>query len=206
MGGTTRSRAKPLLVDPASVAKRLYPSARMRAAMGWEEEVLAEQKWRAELYVGPETPLSPEARKAFAGLKWWPVDPRFRVERVKLARHASPIAGRLPATGPDAPAMLEVGAIAFAILGTPCRLLAYEPAPGEADESYILLPFRDATSGKETYGGGRYLDVEPNAADEYVLDFNRAYHPYCAHDDAWSCTLPPRENVLPLRVEAGERL
>lgn len=165
-----------------------------------------EQEGRNALYLGPDTPLAPEARKAFSGLKWWPIDPRYRVERAKLQRHAVPIGGRLGSTGGDALTMLEVGAFEFELLGTPCRLFAYEPAPGEVDETYILIPFRDATTGKETYGAGRYLDLEPDASDTYTLDFNRAYHPYCAYDDAWSCTLPPPENKLPIRVEAGECL
>lgn len=168
--------------------------------------MLAERAWREALYVGDETPLSREVRAAFAGLRWFALDARFRLPRVSLRRHAAPRPAALPVTGDEAVALLEVGVLAFDLLGTPCRLLAFEPAPGEADEAYVLIPFRDATSGRETYGGGRYLDVEPDAEDVYGLDFNRAYHPYCAHDDAWSCTLPPRENTLPVRVEAGERL
>lgn len=170
------------------------------------DEVEAERAWREDLYRGAQTPLAPEARKAFSGLRWWPIDPRYRIEGVKLARHSAPIAGRLAATGPDAVALLEVGVLTFELAGAPCRLLAYEPAPGESDEAYILIPFADLTSGKGSYGAGRYLDVEPNAADVYTLDFNRAYHPYCVFDDAWSCALPPHENRLAVRVEAGERL
>ena len=174
--------------------------------MDWKDAVLQERKGRNELYLGPDTPLAPEARKAFPGLKWWPLDARFRVDGVKLRRHEVPIGGRLGSTGGDALTMLEVGAFEFALEGARCRLFAYEPAPGEADEPYVLVPFRDATTGKETYGAGRYLDLEPDARDVHTLDFNRAYHPYCAYDDAWSCTLPPPENRLLLRVEAGERL
>lgn len=174
--------------------------------MDWQAEVLAERGWREEHYNGPGTPLSPEARARFVGLRWWPIDPRFRIERVPLARHPAPLPGRLGSTGDDAVTLLEVGVLAFELLGTPCRLLAYEPAPGETDERYILVPFRDATTGKETYGAGRYLDIEPDGTDVYTLDLNRAYHPYCAYDDAWSCTLPPPENRLDVRVEAGERL
>lgn len=171
-----------------------------------DDEVLRERRWREDLYLGAETPLSDEARKAFAGLRWWPLDDRFRVQGVPLMRYAAPRPGRLAATGDDAVDLLEVGAFEFRLLGEPCRLLVYEPAPGEADEPYLLIPFRDATTGKETYGSGRYLDLEPNAEDAYTLDFNRAYHPYCAFDDAWACSLPPPENRLPVRVEAGERL
>jgi uncharacterized protein len=171
----------------------------------WRAEVESERAARDAHYRGEDTPLSPEARKTFRGLRWWPIEARWRVE-ARLARHPVPLPGRLGATGPDAIALLEVGAFDLALLGQPCRLLAFAPAPGEADEDYLLIPFRDATSGRETYGAGRYLDLEPHAGERYVLDFNRAYHPYCAHDDAWSCALPPPENRLPFKVEAGERL
>jgi len=68
------------------------------------------------------------------------------------------------------------------------------------------VPFLDATSGTETYGAGRYLDLEPEPDGTYVLDFNLAYHPYCAYSVEYSCPLTPGENRLPVRIEAGERL
>lgn len=172
----------------------------------WRAAVESEREAREANYLGKDTPLSPERRREFKGLRWWPLDPRYLVEGVRLERHPVPMPGRLGSTGDDAIQMLEVGAFSFTLLGQPCRLLAYAPAPGEADEDYLLIPFRDGTTGAETYGAGRYLDLEPDAEDAYDLDFNRAYHPYCAHDDRWACVLPPRENRLPVRVEAGERL
>ena len=174
--------------------------------MTWPDDVLAEREGRNALYLGPGTPFSPEARKAFPGLQWWPIDPRFRLPGTKLQRHAVAKPARLSTTGDEGVLFLEVGAFVFTLLGERCRLLAFEPAPGEVDEPYILVPFRDATTGKETYGAGRYLDLDPRDDDLYDLDLNRAYHPYCAYDDAWSCTLPPPENRLAVRVEAGERL
>ena len=68
------------------------------------------------------------------------------------------------------------------------------------------MPFLDATSGTETYGAGRYLDLEPEDDGTYILDFNLAYHPSCVYDAIFSCPLTPAENRLPVRVEAGERL
>ena len=68
-----------------------------------------------------------------------------------------------------------------------------------------FLPFRDKTSGKETYGAGRYLDIEPNADGTVTMDFNLAYNPYCAYNDAYSCPLPPVENWLQVPIEAGEK-
>ena len=186
-------------------------NTRARPARGvddvaWRLDVQRERAWREDLYTGSESPLSPDAKAAFRGLRWFPPDPSYRVPGVRLERHDAPRPGRLAATGDDAVDLLEVGVLAFELRGEACALLAYEPAPGESDEPYLLMPFLDETSGTETYGAGRYLDVEPRADDAYELDFNRAYHPYCAHDDAWACILPPRENRLPVRVEAGERL
>lgn len=175
-------------------------------AEAWRAKVESEREAREAHYTGEDTPLSAERRRDFQGLRWWPLDPRYRVGGVRLERHPEALPGRLSATGDDAVSMLEVGALSFTLLGVPCRLLAYAPAPGEADEDYVLIPFRDGTTGAETYGAGRYLDLEPDAEDVYELDFNRAYHPYCAHDDQWACVLPPPENRVPVRVEAGERL
>jgi uncharacterized protein (DUF1684 family) len=71
----------------------------------------------------------------------------------------------------------------------------------------VFVPFLDLTSGTETYGAGRYLDLDPDPEDgTYVLDFNLAYHPSCVYDPRFSCPITPAENRLPLRVEAGERL
>ena len=68
------------------------------------------------------------------------------------------------------------------------------------------MPFRDGTSGVETYGGGRYLDLDVTLTGIYGLDFNLAYHPNCYFDDTWICPLPPPENRLETAVRAGERL
>ena len=70
----------------------------------------------------------------------------------------------------------------------------------------LFVPFLDATSGHETYGAGRYLDLEPEDDGTYTLDFNLAYHPSCVYDVRFSCPLTPAENRLPVRIEAGERL
>src|SRR3712207_9470775 len=80
----------------------------------------------------------------------------------------------------------------------PLRPPAAEPLHGNR----LFVPFRDKTCGKETYGAGRYIDLNKKATDEYVLDFNRAYNPYCAYSPYYSCPLPPGENNLPVEVRA----
>ncbi len=72
------------------------------------------------------------------------------------------------------------------------------------DQPGYFVPFRDSTSGKETYGAGRYLDIDPTDDGKVTIDFNLAYNPYCVYNDAYSCPLPPAENWLQVPIEAGE--
>lgn len=98
---------------------------------------------------------------------------------------------------------VSAGHLVFEAGGVQWRLEAFEPV---GSDGRLFVPFRDATSGRETYGGGRYLDLEVQPSGRYALDLNRAYHPYCVYDASFSCPLPPAENRLELRVTAGERL
>lgn len=72
---------------------------------------------------------------------------------------------------------------------------------------YLFIPFKDATSANETYGGGRYMDIRMGEIKKgvCVLDFNKAYNPYCAYLDGYNCPIPPKENHLPVKIEAGEK-
>jgi len=74
-----------------------------------------------------------------------------------------------------------------------------------SDSNHYFLPFRDATSGVTTYGGGRYLDMAVEAGGWVVLDFNYAYNPFCAYNDDYDCPIPPAENSLSIPIEAGEK-
>jgi uncharacterized protein (DUF1684 family) len=95
----------------------------------------------------------------------------------------------------------RIGTVTFPVEGDDATLtlLASDSQHG------VFVPFRDATSGKESYGAGRYLDLEPNEDGTVTLDFNYAYNPYCAYSDAYSCPLPPVENWLTVPIRAGER-
>lgn len=73
------------------------------------------------------------------------------------------------------------------------------------DPTDYFLPFVDLTSGEETYGAGRYLPVEPSKGASIELDFNRAFNPYCAYNEVYSCPVPPQENFINVRIEAGEK-
>lgn len=96
---------------------------------------------------------------------------------------------------------LTYGYATFELDDTSHRLLILE----NAEEETLFLPFGDATSAGETYGGGRYLDVKHNGGRTIVLDFNKAYNPYCAYGVDYTCPLPPKENLLSVAIRAGEK-
>ena len=152
------------------------------------------------------SPLPHDARHAFSGLPYFRVDPGLRYEGLGLEPYLGeePSAFRIPTSDGQLQPAHRAGTFTFEREGVPRRLTAYVLDGGGSDS--LFVPFLDATSGHETYGAGRYLDLESEPDGTYSLDFNLAYHPYCVYDDGYSCPLTPAENRLPIRIEAGERL
>jgi uncharacterized protein (DUF1684 family) len=154
-----------------------------------------------------ESPVPERLRPQYAGLAYFRVDPKYRV-RARLVRDPNPQRVVMATSKGDPREMIRVGSFEFEIDGTKQRLAAFKavPPPGHQHEDRSLfIPFRDATSGKETYGAARYLDIEEQPTDAYVLDFNLAYNPYCAYSDDYVCPFPPRENWLSVPIRAGEK-
>jgi uncharacterized protein (DUF1684 family) len=152
------------------------------------------------------SPLPHEARHAFTGLPYFPVEPSLRFEDLALEPYAGdqPSAFEIPTSDGQLRPAHRAGTFIFEREGGSRRLTAYVLDGGSADS--LFVPFLDTTSGHETYGAGRYLDLEAEPDGTYVIDFNLAYHPYCVYADHYSCPLTPAENRLPIRIEAGERL
>lgn len=156
----------------------------------------------------PQSPIPIELRQAFRGLDYFPPDPTYRL-RVRLNKYPThePV---VLATSKGIPRnMVKYGYFEFEFNGMKLRLNAYKAAssPGHHHEgSSLFVPFRDATSGKETYGAARYLDIEEQASGEHILDFNLAYNPYCAYSEDYVCPFPPRENWLTVPIRAGEKI
>jgi uncharacterized protein (DUF1684 family) len=157
----------------------------------------------------PSSPVPATARRDFRGLAYWRFAPELSFRAwLEPDPEAPPLDVPRSAAGPTMP-YARIGWVGFAVDGTPTRLAVYwlnEYAGG------LFIPFRDATSGTETYGGGRYLWDSGKGADlgadgdELVIDFNYAYHPSCVYDPVWSCPLAPPENRLTVPIHAGERL
>lgn len=150
----------------------------------------------------PHSPIPSKARAAFRGLAYFPPDPAWRF-RAKLVTHPKPEIVAMQTSTGDTREYLDLGHFALrAPDGTPFEVHAYwnENSPS------LFLPYRDATSGKETYGAGRYLDLEwEGPLAEYEVDFNRAYNPYCAYSEDYSCPFPPFANWLTIAIRAGEK-
>ena len=101
--------------------------------------------------------------------------------------------------------MQRVGTLEFTLDGEVRTLAALVELPVQG-ATRLFIPFRDETSGTETYPAGRYLDLDRTRTGIYDLDFNRAYHPTCYYDEQFDCPFPPPENRLDTPVRAGERL
>lgn len=176
------------------------PSMRAMAFRSARDRLFAEH---------PSSPIPEAARRDFRGLAYFRHAPSMAITaRLELDPQARPLDVPRSGEGVVMP-FVRIGWVRFTLDGTPCRLSVFwldEYAGG------IFIPFRDATSGRETYGGGRYLWDSAKGADlgsdgdELVFDFNYAYHPSCVYDPIWSCPLAPQENWLPAAIAAGERL
>ncbi|WP_420594660.1 DUF1684 domain-containing protein [Deinococcus sp.] len=170
------------------------------AGTGWQAELLDFRARKDAYFRSGRGPLPQATLAAFAGLAYFPPDPTWHLSL--SAERLPPEAVTLPTTTPgEMQRYLTWGRVKLPG-GESLTLYARE---GDDASGTLFVPFRDATSGAATYGAGRYLDASV-AGETVMLDFNRAYHPYCAFNDAWTCPLPPAENRLHVAVEAGERL
>jgi uncharacterized protein (DUF1684 family) len=155
----------------------------------------------------PVSPIPVAERDDFTGLPYYPVDVDLVFEGLTPAPYAGnePSSFQIPTSDGKLRPARRAGTFEFALGGEARRLTAYE-LEGAHSDGRLFLPFLDATSGTETYGAGRYLDLEPDEDGTYAIDFNLAYHPSCVYAPQFSCPLTPAENRLPVRIEAGERL
>ena len=141
------------------------------------------------------------ARKGFSGLKWFEVDEHYRVV-ARFVAHPTLKPLKVPNVLGQATTMPSPGYAEFTIAGKKVRLDGVLEEP-QAEELFFIL--RDETSGKETYGAGRFLYSELPKDGKVTLDFNKAYNPPCAFTAYATCPLPPPQNSLPVRIEAGEK-
>jgi uncharacterized protein (DUF1684 family) len=147
----------------------------------------------------PHSPLSHEEQHHFQGLSYYPFNADMHMH-LPLDRDVSDEPIVMETSTGDQREYRRAGKIHFDVNGEEATLTVYADPDGG-----LFLPMRDATSGKETYGAGRYLEPEMAGEDEVHADFNYLYNPYCAYNEAYSCPLPPLENWLRVPIEAGEK-
>lgn len=171
-----------------------------------EKEVLEYQKELNESYLNPEkTPLKEEELKDFKGLNFYPYNEKF-VVKATLERLKNQPVFKMPTSGKNQPNYKHYGILHFTINDQKFQLEVYQNIDlikMKGYKKHLFLPFIDETSGNETYGAGRYLDIEIPKGKEIVLDFNKAYHPYCAYTIGYSCPITPDVNFLKTEILAG---
>ncbi|MGO3181822.1 MAG: DUF1684 domain-containing protein [Aequorivita sp.] len=159
-----------------------------------------------EEYTNPETSiLEPEDFKDFEGLEFYPIDLNYRVE-AEFVRTPDEKPFLMPTTTERVPEYVKYGEAHFTLEGKDFVVNLFksvQPYDESGFDDYLFLPFTDLTSGDGSYGGGRYIDQRIPEGDTIVIDFNKAYNPYCAYSPRYSCPIPPKENDILVRIEAG---
>lgn len=148
----------------------------------------------------PQSPLTPDQKDKFDGLSYY--DPNPMLDMV-LEVEEFEVKDKImmqTSTG-TVQEYLKFGKLSFDVNGEAVELVLYY----SQSSGHFFLPFMDATNGEETYSAGRYLDPQSTAPGRFHVDFNLAYSPYCAYNDRWTCPIPPQENRLKVRIEAGEK-
>jgi uncharacterized protein (DUF1684 family) len=172
--------------------------------------------WKANMEIARETkdtffaqhwqsPIPPKDRPFFKGLQYYLPDSSYRFE-LEFHEHPEKVVVRMAYTKGNEQDFIRWGEFRFKIAGKELSLQAYKR---HREEGTLFVPFKDATSGKESYGAERYLDLEPDrdrtSEGNWILDFNQAYNPWCAYSEAYTCPFVPVENWLEVPILAGEK-
>jgi uncharacterized protein (DUF1684 family) len=153
---------------------------------------------------------SPLKEKDLKNLHFFEANPSYRaVAEITLLKDETAI--KIPTSGGQAKKFFRYAKATFTINGKQLQLTLFKsevPSPVPAYRDLLFLPFTDETNSVSTYGGGRYIDINLNEIKngQLVLDFNKAYNPYCAYSHGYQCPVPPQENDLAIAIMAGEKL
>lgn len=157
----------------------------------------------AQFQKDPE-PVPAGRKVALLPLEYFPIDPAYNVPAV-LKPSADNAIVLMPTSSGEQRRERRAGTLEFTLKGQAMTLSAFVEADAP-NMNHLFVPFRDPTSGEETYEAGRYLELDRTPTGFYELDFNRAFNPYCYYSLAYECPYPPQENRLKERIEAGEKI
>jgi uncharacterized protein len=198
------SRIIPVILVLA-IAAFIFYSMQGGAPENYQAEIQKERTDKAEfMKSNNESPFLRDSTP-FEGLNYYSIDEKFRI-KAKLQSVENKKVVLLATSDGVEQKYLEYAYAVFKLNNTEHRLLILELMDMGPQRGKLFLAFADETSGIDTYGAGRYLDVKKvPAATSIILDFNLAYNPYCAYNDTYSCPLPPKENILKVAINAGEK-
>jgi uncharacterized protein len=193
-----------LLVAPAFFSRGAHAQVNDDAAL---QKIVDHRKKQESEFRDPEkSPLEKKDRKKFKGLKYFPVDLKYRVN-ARFVRNIKPEVFKMKTSTTRLPDYTTYATVYFTIDGLEYSLEVYQSPDlmkQEEYKDYLFIPFTDKTNGHETYDVGRYLELRIPEGDEIVLDFNLCYNPYCSYSPNYSCPIPPAVNNLPIEIKAGE--
>lgn len=176
-------------------------------AQSYEENIAEHRKeYKEEFLKSSNSPLK-EADLAF--LDFYEADESYKVKcKFKFDKNSEPF--ELPTYSGITKTYQKFGTLKFKIEGKKQTLAVYRSlalAQNPLYRDYLFLPFKDLTNAKETYGGGKYIDLRMKDLESkpIIVDFNKAYNPYCAYSDGYNCPIPPQENHLKVEIKAGEK-
>lgn len=174
-----------------------------------KDNVLEFQKEINQDYSDTEkSPLLEENLATFESLDFFEPNQKFFI-KAKFIRTPDEKSFKMPSSGKIEQMYVKYAELHFSIDGKDFKLDVFQNIQLSKIPLYknsLFLPFTDLTSGVSTYGGGRYIDLEIPESDEIYLDFNKAYHPYCAYNPKYSCPIPPEQNDLDIEIKAGVKL
>jgi uncharacterized protein (DUF1684 family) len=156
-----------------------------------------------EFRTASNSPIPENRRAALLPLAYFPIDPDYKTGAQLKPSNDTTVMQMPTSTGGQAQ-MRRVGTLEFNVKGRALTLTAFREVGATTDR--LFVPFTDLTTGTETYAGGRFLELDPQATGIYEIDFNRAFIPYCYYSPTYECPYPPPENRLQMPIRAGERL
>lgn len=189
------------------IAFIFFISGNLVAQLSEDETLENRAQHEAEILDTTNHMLDSIERINWQGLDYFVFDPAYQMN-VRFKKKKGP-KFEMPTSTDRLPVYRRYGYVYFTIDSAEHRLTVYQNISLikiEGYEDYLFIPFRDATRGTETYGGGRYLDVRIPKGKEILIDFNQAYNPYCAYSHHYSCPIPPEENTLEVSILAGEKI
>ena len=176
-----------------------------QSSEGYLDEVAQHREEKDKLMVTDGNPFA-DNPTAFNGLNYFEINPDYRISAALTPIKEKKVV-RLSTNDGLENRYLEYAYAEFTLSGKKCKLLILELMESGPNRGTLFLAFADETSASETYGAGRYLDVKKvPGSSSILLDFNKAYNPYCAYSDKYSCPFPPKENLLTVAIRAGEKI